>query len=148
MSYRTVLVCLNEIERAAILLQLAGDLAQSQDPDLAALFVIPGLRIYPANGVAITSEIVEAHQEIFKSRCNKAKAVFDSLNQRPAEVHSRIPSLLRMHSQPIRGPCRDEKEHEVPSLPDHRPSPGHFRFSLFSSSPWQIKPRRREPPQL
>jgi nucleotide-binding universal stress UspA family protein len=78
MSYRTVLVCLNEIERAAILLQLAGDLAQSQDSHLVALFVIPGLRIYPANGVAITSEMFEAHQEIFKSRSDKAKAIFDA----------------------------------------------------------------------
>jgi hypothetical protein len=70
-----------------------------------------------------------------------------SLNQRPAEIHSCIPSLLRMHSRAFRGPCRDVKD-EVPSLPDNRPSSGHFRFSLFSSSPWQINPRRRETPQL
>jgi hypothetical protein len=78
MSYRTILVCLNEVERAAVLLQLAGDLAQSQDSHLVALFVIPGLRIYPANGVGMTSELFEAHQEIFKSRSDKAKALFDA----------------------------------------------------------------------
>jgi nucleotide-binding universal stress UspA family protein len=78
MSYRTVLVCLNEVDRAAVLLQLSGDLAKAQDAHLIGLFVIPGLRIYPANGMAMTPELFEVHREMFTDRAEAAKALFEA----------------------------------------------------------------------
>jgi nucleotide-binding universal stress UspA family protein len=78
MSYRTILVCLNEVDRAAILLQVAGDLAQRHEAHLIGLFVIPGVRIYPAAGMAMTPEVFEAHKEIFKRHSDTAKTLFDA----------------------------------------------------------------------
>jgi len=78
LSYRTILVCLNEVERAAVLLQVACDLAQTHEAHLIGLFVVPGLRIYPATGMAMTPEVFEAHQEIYKRHADTAKTLFDA----------------------------------------------------------------------
>ena len=79
MGYRTILVCLNEVDRAAVLLQVAGDIAQNNEAHLIGLFVIPGLRIYPGNGMGMTPELFEAHREMFTARSEAAKALFDAL---------------------------------------------------------------------
>ncbi len=79
MGYRTILVCLNEVDRAAVLLQVAGDIAQSHEAHLIGLFVIPGLRIYPGNGMGMTPDLFEAHREMFTARSEAAKALFDAL---------------------------------------------------------------------
>jgi hypothetical protein len=68
----------NEVDRAAVLLQLAGDLAKAQDAHLIGLFVIPGLRIYPANGMGMTPELFEVHREMFTDRAEAAKALFEA----------------------------------------------------------------------
>jgi hypothetical protein len=78
MGYRTILVCLNEVNRAAALLQVAGGIAQTHEAHLIGLFVIPGLRIYPASGMGMTPELFEAHREMFTGRSEEAKALFDA----------------------------------------------------------------------
>jgi nucleotide-binding universal stress UspA family protein len=78
MGYRTILVCLNEVDRAAVLMQVAGDIAQSHEAHLIGLFVIPGLRIYPGSGMGMTPDLFEAHREMFTGRSEAAKALFDA----------------------------------------------------------------------
>jgi nucleotide-binding universal stress UspA family protein len=78
MGYRTILVCLNEVDRAAALLQVAGGIAQTHEAHLIGLFVIPGLRIYPASGMGMTPDLFEAHREMFTGRSEEAKALFDA----------------------------------------------------------------------
>jgi nucleotide-binding universal stress UspA family protein len=78
MGYRTILVCLNEVDRAAVLLQVAGDIAQTHEAHLIGLFVIPGLRIYPASGMGMTPDLFEAHREMFMGHSEAARALFDA----------------------------------------------------------------------
>ena len=68
MTYKTILVCLNEVARNPVLLKLAGDIAARQSAHVVGLYVLPAVRIYPAVGPGVFAEVVEEFRESFKSR--------------------------------------------------------------------------------
>jgi nucleotide-binding universal stress UspA family protein len=77
MAYRTIIVCLNEIGRVPMLLNLATDIAAQQKAHVIGLYVLPAVRIYPAVGPGMFAQVVEEHREFFKSRSQGVRQQFD-----------------------------------------------------------------------
>ena len=81
MAYKTILVCLNEIARNPVLLDLTSDIAETQDAHVIGLYVLPAVRIYPAVGLGVYAEVVEEFRESFKARAADVRHQFDGRMQ-------------------------------------------------------------------
>jgi nucleotide-binding universal stress UspA family protein len=77
MTYKTILVCLNEIARNPVLLDLACDIAVKQNAHVIGLYVVPAVRIYPAVGPGMFAEVVEEQREAFKARADEVRQQFE-----------------------------------------------------------------------
>jgi nucleotide-binding universal stress UspA family protein len=76
-SFKTILVSLNEIDRNGVLLPIATGLAQRFDAHLTGLYVIPAAKIYPPAAFEPIPVIFEAHRDYFKKQVASVKAAFD-----------------------------------------------------------------------
>ncbi len=65
MSAKTIVVCLNAVERADELLKLACDLAVRQDAHLIGLYVIPGVQYYSVPGDIHGAVDINQEQRIY-----------------------------------------------------------------------------------
>jgi nucleotide-binding universal stress UspA family protein len=77
MAYKTILVCLNEIARNPVLLDVTSDIAEKQDAHVIGLYVLPAVRIYPAVGPGMYAEVIEEFRESFKTRAADVRHQFD-----------------------------------------------------------------------
>jgi nucleotide-binding universal stress UspA family protein len=77
MAYKTILVCLNEIARNPVLLDLTSDIAEKQDAHVIGLYVLPAVRIYPAIGPGMYAEVVEGFRDSFTARSAEVRHQFD-----------------------------------------------------------------------
>ncbi|HUE45707.1 MAG TPA: universal stress protein [Aestuariivirgaceae bacterium] len=77
MAYRTILVCLNDIARNPVLLDLTSDIAERQDAHVIGLYVLPAVRIYPAIGPGMYAEVIEEFRDSFKARAAEVRRQFD-----------------------------------------------------------------------
>ncbi len=78
MAFRTILVCLNEVDRVPVLLNLAADIAAKQDAHLVGIYVVPAVRVYPAIGPGMYVQVVEDVREFFKARSDQVKQQFEA----------------------------------------------------------------------
>lgn len=76
MSFKTILVGLNETERNDALLAQAAILARSFDAHIAGLYVIPAVQLYPSTAFEAMPVIFEAHREYFQNQRDAVKAKF------------------------------------------------------------------------
>ncbi len=79
MSYKTILACLNDIDRIDQVAGLAAQLAARFDAHLTGLFVGPGMPIYPEPAAFILPEMIDAHEAYFKERADRARKAFDDI---------------------------------------------------------------------
>jgi nucleotide-binding universal stress UspA family protein len=77
MTYRTILVSLNDVARADALLLVAGQLARQFDAHVVGLFVIPAVTVYPEIGMALVPSVFDGYQNYFKSKLNEVKEKFE-----------------------------------------------------------------------
>ena len=77
MAFKTIVVCLNEIARNPVLLDLTSDIAERQDAHVIGLYVLPAVRIYPAIGPGMYAEVIEEFRESFKARAAEVRRQFD-----------------------------------------------------------------------
>ena len=77
MAFKTILVCLNDVERGKEIAQVACQLASKHGAHLIGLFVIPVMPIYPAPGAYVLPELIENHEALFAERGEKAKSIFE-----------------------------------------------------------------------
>jgi nucleotide-binding universal stress UspA family protein len=77
MSYKTILVCLNEIGRMLPLLNVASDIGQRQDAHIIGLYVIPAVQIYPAVGPGMSPQVLDDTRDYFRTRSEKIRSQFD-----------------------------------------------------------------------
>lgn len=77
MPLKTILVCLNDIDRCEALIDTSIDLAARHDGHVIGLYVIPAIQVYPAVTIAVTPEIFEAQQSYFREKAGQVKARFD-----------------------------------------------------------------------
>ena len=82
MSIKTILVCLNEVERVKVLLDLASAIAAKHDAHVTGLYVIPAVRVYAASDLQLTAQVFEGQRTFFKERAEKVKAAFEAMASR------------------------------------------------------------------
>lgn len=78
MSFKTILVCLNEVDRIPVLLNLAADLGIKEDAHVVGLYVVPAPRIYPAMGPGVSAEMLDPFPDFVRSRSEKVRRSFES----------------------------------------------------------------------
>ena len=55
MTYKTIMVCLNEVDRIERLLDFAIEIADHQNAHILGLYVIPAVQIYPSVTIDVSS---------------------------------------------------------------------------------------------
>jgi nucleotide-binding universal stress UspA family protein len=78
MTYKTLLVSLNEIERLDAVLQVAASLAGEQKSHVIGLYVIPAPAVYPAVGPYVVPEVFDGLTRFFEDQSKGAKKKFDA----------------------------------------------------------------------
>lgn len=76
MSYKTILVSLNDLQRNQVLLDSAAGLARSLDAYLQAVYVVPAIEVYPTFG--LEPVIFEGNRDLFRNAEDAVRAAFDS----------------------------------------------------------------------
>jgi len=77
MSLKTLLVCLNETDRADALISAAVNLASRSGAHVIGLYVIPAMQVYPAVGMYMTAEVFEGHRKYFQERADGVETRFN-----------------------------------------------------------------------
>ncbi|CAN5484827.1 universal stress protein [soil metagenome] len=78
MTPKTILVSLNDICRNAVLLDVAGELAEQFDAHVIGHYVIPSIEIYGADGLAGPLPVVfEGRRDYFRNLTEFVKSLFD-----------------------------------------------------------------------
>jgi nucleotide-binding universal stress UspA family protein len=78
MSYKTVLVALNEINRLDALNAAATRIAKLDGAFVRGLYTIPAAQIYPSTGFEAVPQMFEGHQTFFKNNQAKVKNAFEA----------------------------------------------------------------------
>lgn len=79
MTYRTILVSLNDATRLEASLKLAASLQEEHGAHIIGLFVIPAMQIYPTIGMEITPDVFDGHRAHFQKLAEKVKQRFNDL---------------------------------------------------------------------
>ena len=82
MTYKTIMVCLNEVDRIERLLDFAIEIADHQNAHILGLYVIPAVQIYPSVTIDVSSQVFDAYREFFKRHAQRVKDSFDSCMRR------------------------------------------------------------------
>ena len=82
MPYKTILVSLNDSERAEALLEVAGGIALAHDAHVEGLFVIPAMRIYPVVTLHVPPEYFETQRKVFQQQADEMRGRFEDFLDR------------------------------------------------------------------
>jgi nucleotide-binding universal stress UspA family protein len=82
MSYRTILVSLNEIDRLDKLLETAARLGAADDAHIIGLYVIPGPTFYPAVGPYTAPEVFDGLTRHFEEHSPRVRETFETVMKR------------------------------------------------------------------
>jgi nucleotide-binding universal stress UspA family protein len=82
MAYRTLLVSLNDVERADALLEVAGNIAARQEAHVEGIFVIPALRVYPVVTLHVPPEYFESQRRLFQQQADEMRGRFEDFLER------------------------------------------------------------------
>ncbi len=77
MSYKTILVNLNDLHRNQVLIDSAAGLARSFGAYLQAAYVVPSVEVYATFG--LEPVIFEGNRDLFRNAENSVRATFDSI---------------------------------------------------------------------
>ncbi len=101
MTYKTILVCLNEMGRLSQLISAARQLGTKFDAHVTGLYVIPGAVIYPIGAYAATPSFDDVNRRFYQDRLEKVRSDFeaamikDGLSFDFHEVDSLSPDISR-----------------------------------------------------
>jgi nucleotide-binding universal stress UspA family protein len=82
MTYKTVLVSLNDTARVPALLEAACRIASQNDAHVIGLYVIPAARIYPEMDIAMVPTIFDAHRKKFEAERETVRHAFEERTRR------------------------------------------------------------------
>jgi nucleotide-binding universal stress UspA family protein len=82
MAYKTIMVCLNEVDRIERLLDFATEIADHQNAHIVGLYVIPAVQIYPSVTIDLSSQVFEGYRDFFNGHSHRVKETFDSRMRR------------------------------------------------------------------
>ena len=77
MSYKTILVSLNDIGRSDVLISSAVKLAAKHGAHLIGVYVIPAPRIYPAVSAHVQPVVLNEAKIFFEERADQSKSAFN-----------------------------------------------------------------------
>ena len=77
MAYKTVLLCLTEIDRIPQLLAAGPKLGGDHDAHVTGLYIIPGIQVYPNAGLAAVPDVYDGNRKHYISNKAQVKAAFE-----------------------------------------------------------------------
>src|SRR5437667_6602003 len=77
MTYKTILVCLDEVTRVAALTAAAARIAELTEAHVRGLYVIPAAQIYPSTGFEAVPQVFEGHRTYFQSNKEQVRTTFE-----------------------------------------------------------------------
>lgn len=87
MSYKTILVSLNEVGRLDELVAAAVSLARDTGAHVSGLYVIPAVQVYPSVGFEAAPQVFEGNRTFFKDNAARVKQAFEAAMQREGLAH-------------------------------------------------------------
>ena len=78
MTYKTIMVSLNEIGRLPQLIEAAAFLGQTFKAHISGLYVIPTVQVYPSVSFEAAPQVFEGNSIYFKENSDKIKAAFET----------------------------------------------------------------------
>ena len=77
MSYKTILISLNEVGRVAEVVAAAVSLARQTGAHVSGLYVIPAVQVYPSVGFEAAPQVFEGNRSFFKDNAGRVKQAFE-----------------------------------------------------------------------
>jgi nucleotide-binding universal stress UspA family protein len=77
MAYKTILLCLTEIDRIPQLIAAGRRLGAEHNAHVTGLYVIPGIQVYPSAGLAAVPDVYDGNQKHFRSNRDAVRAAFE-----------------------------------------------------------------------
>jgi nucleotide-binding universal stress UspA family protein len=77
MSYKTILISLNEVGRIAELAAAAVELARQTGAHVSGLYVVPAVQVYPSVGFEAAPQVFEGNRSFFKDNAQRVKQGFE-----------------------------------------------------------------------
>jgi nucleotide-binding universal stress UspA family protein len=87
MSYKTILVSLNEVGRVAESAAAAISLARETGAHVSGLYVVPAVQVYPSVGFEAAPQVFEGNRSFFKDNAARVKQVFEDALTREGLHH-------------------------------------------------------------
>ena len=82
MAAKTILLSLNDTERADALMRLASKLAQRFDAHVKGVYIIPAIEIYPAGGMELSAQVYEGHRKFYQDNADSMRTRFEQAMKR------------------------------------------------------------------
>jgi nucleotide-binding universal stress UspA family protein len=99
MAYKTILVCLNEIDRLPQLISVARDLGTKFSAHITGVYVIPGVELVATSAYTAGASFYDGNRVYFQNNLSKVKTAFekamkqDGLSFGFQEVDSALPQI-------------------------------------------------------
>ena len=87
MSYKTILVSLNEVGRLAELVAAAATLGRDTGAHVSGLYVVPAVQVYPSVGFEAAPQVFEGNRTFFKDNAQRVKQAFEEALRREGLPH-------------------------------------------------------------
>lgn len=87
MTYKTILVSLNEVNRLAEATAAAVSVARQTGAHVSGLYVIPAVQVYPSVGFEAAPQVFEGNRSYFKDNAARVKQSFEETMRREGLSH-------------------------------------------------------------
>jgi nucleotide-binding universal stress UspA family protein len=87
MSYKTILVSLNEVGRLSELVAAAVTIARETGAHVSGLYVVPAVQVYPSVGFEAAPQVFEGNRSFFKDNGARVKQAFEEAMRREGLSH-------------------------------------------------------------
>ncbi|MFO1032578.1 MAG: universal stress protein [Hyphomicrobiales bacterium] len=77
MAYKTIMLCITEIDRLPQLTAAARKLALDNDAHVTGLYVIPGIQVYPNAGLAAVPDVYDGNRKYFLDNKAAVRSAFE-----------------------------------------------------------------------
>lgn len=77
MAYKTILLCITEIDRLPQLLAAGRKLGLDHEAHITGLYVTPGIQVYPNAGLAAVPDVYDGNRKFYLENKAKVKAAFE-----------------------------------------------------------------------
>ena len=77
MAYKTILLCLTEIDRIPQLLAAGRKLGVDHDAHVTGLYIIPGIQVYPNAGLAAVPDVYDGNRKHYLANKAEVKGKFE-----------------------------------------------------------------------